>query len=181
MCTVLIPKGREMSSKVLPITVPVRQSLRRLIGTASAFDGEICDLPPSQAMQNAAAAAIQALSQDLEALSDCIMRRIPAPAKASPTPPDAIGTPIEAEPAPMPVADEKAKADALQTALATIAATEAETWLRASQRSLLAVFREQVTDYHANHDPLLISAAVWIEGHVARWRNEHTNAVRRLV
>jgi hypothetical protein len=59
----------------------------------------------------------------------------------------------------------------LRKSFAFIDATLAGLWPTQAQRNLLAVFRQQVDDYHTRNNPLLFGAADWIRAHVERWRN----------
>jgi hypothetical protein len=69
-----------------------------------------------------------------------------------------------------PSASAAGAADAeVRLALAVIDRALSAAWLRSAQRNVLRVFRRQVCDYHARHDPLLFGFAVWVEAQVAGW------------
>jgi hypothetical protein len=72
------------------------------------------------------------------------------------------------------------EADAeLRAALAVIDTAEAAAWPSAAQRTVLAVFRQQVADYRALQDPQLFGASAWVQRYVVRWRVEHEAAIRK--
>ncbi len=72
---------------------------------------------------------------------------------------------------PLPLSSE---ADSeLSKALAVIDEALSATWLTQPQHHLLAVFRQQVSDYYAQRNPFLFGCDAWIEEHVNRWRAEH--------
>jgi hypothetical protein len=42
----------------------------------------------------------------------------------------------------------------------------------------LGVFRQQVSDYHARHDPQLLGFPIWVTAHAGRWDAEHKARLR---
>jgi hypothetical protein len=73
----------------------------------------------------------------------------------------------------------EAAAAELRQALAVINRSMSATWLRSVHYNLLRVIRQQVSDYHALHNPQLFGFPAWIEAHVGRWRAEHECRNRR--
>jgi hypothetical protein len=61
----------------LPMSAPIRQVLRRLIGTASALDGQVSEHPPSAQRQQEAYDTVRNLNEHLERLSDYLANRKP--------------------------------------------------------------------------------------------------------
>ena len=54
----------------------------------------------------------------------------------------------------------------MSKAIAVIDEALSATWLTQPQRNVLAIFREQVSDYHAQRNPLLFGSDAWIGQHV---------------
>ena len=77
---------------------------------------------------------------------------------------------------PLPLSSEADRE--MSKAIAVIDEALSATWLTQPQRNVLAVFREQVSDYHAQQNPLLFGSDAWIGQHVMRWRAEHENVIR---
>ena len=81
-----------------------------------------------------------------------------------------------------PSAWDAVQADAeLRQAIAAIDRAMSAIWLGHAHRNLLSVFRQQVSDYHARHDPQLFGFHVWVAAHNGRWEAEcrarHRNRV----
>jgi hypothetical protein len=72
----------------------------------------------------------------------------------------------------LPAWDAEAADAKLRQTLAVLDSALSTTWLSPSQRRVLAVFRQQVGDYHARHDPQLFGFPGWVRGYLERWRAE---------
>jgi hypothetical protein len=87
----------------------------------------------------------------------------------------AVASGVEASPA----WDADAADAELRQAIAVMDTALSALWLSQPQRNLLAVFRQQVCDCHARHNPQLFGFPAWIKAHVRRWRADHQNAISR--